>query len=123
LLESLHIDSENAYSHFLLGWVYGRKGKFDEAITEYKAALRVNPGLDNAYVNIGWVHMQQGKYDDAISACEQAIQINPKNEVARYNLGVLYRSIGKINDSRKELEHALRLGYEPAKKMLKEIIK
>jgi hypothetical protein len=43
--------------------------------------------------------------------------------VARYNLGVLYRSIGKINDSRKELEHALRLGYEPAKKMLKEIIK
>ena len=121
LLAALEIDPKDASTHFQLGWVYGEKGRLDKAITEYQAALQVNPELDSAYVNMGWAYNRQGRHDDALREYRNAIQINPENGLAHFNLGCLYRIKGQTEDARRELELALKLGYEPARKMLQEI--
>jgi tetratricopeptide (TPR) repeat protein len=42
--ESASVDPGNAETHLLIGDIYERRRMFDEAISEYKAALKLSPG-------------------------------------------------------------------------------
>ncbi len=62
----------------------------EEAIEEYKQAIRINPDDATAHTNLGVAYGSSGMYKEAIEACKQAIRINPDNAVAHSNLGFVY---------------------------------
>lgn len=121
LSKGLEIEPQNAYAHVLMGLAYSVTGQLDEGINELKEALRIDSCSDLAYLNLGLAYSQKGRYDHAADAYKEAIRINPKNKLAHYNLGVLYLSKGETALARRELELALQYGYEPARKLLREM--
>jgi tetratricopeptide (TPR) repeat protein len=58
----------------------------DSAETLYLAAIRLDPGLAEAYASLGYVLTRQGRLTDAIAACEAGIRVSPALAQAHWNL-------------------------------------
>jgi tetratricopeptide (TPR) repeat protein len=56
---------EEANVHHLLGTVYQQQRKFDEAISEFQAALAIVPGMPDALFSLGWTYALQGNDEEA----------------------------------------------------------
>jgi len=68
------VDIGLAEEHFNRGVAYAEHGRWDEAIWEYRAALRINPNYAEAHHSLGLVYRQQGRVGDAIREAELALQ-------------------------------------------------
>lgn len=71
----------NVYNR--LGIALRRKGKFKEAILEYKKALKVDPNDEVIYYNIGRAYMQDQNFMSARKAFNKALAMDPKFEDAK----------------------------------------
>ena len=59
-------------------------GRLPAAITEYQAALRLDPNLAEAHNNLAYALAQiPGRLSEAIAECETALRIKPDFEPAR----------------------------------------
>jgi len=68
-----------------LGTLFANKGRFDEAIENYRQAIQINPNYAEALDNLGHALTAQGRFDEAIENYRQAIQINPNYAAALNN--------------------------------------
>jgi tetratricopeptide (TPR) repeat protein len=50
--------------HNLLGTVYQQQKKYDEAITQFRAALEITPGMRDAVFSLGWTYATQGNKEE-----------------------------------------------------------
>ena len=64
------------------------KGNIQEAINEFKTALKLDPGNENVHNSLGVCYGLQSHYDSAIAEFKRAIAIAPAEYMALYNLGV-----------------------------------
>jgi tetratricopeptide (TPR) repeat protein len=53
--------------------IYAKKGVLDEAMSEYKKALTINPNFAKAHYNLGLAHESKGMLDEAISEFPSSI--------------------------------------------------
>ena len=97
LNKSLELKNDNpAYN--LLGSIYVRLGKHEEARAAYEAALRIKPEFADVHNNIGNVLVKLGRFREADYHLRRAIRYKPGLEEARYNLRMLedkLRAAGK----------------------------
>jgi len=56
---------EEAQVHHLVGTVYQQQKKYDQAVSEFKAALAVVPGMRDALFSLGWTYDLQGNKEEA----------------------------------------------------------
>ena len=73
-------------AHSNLGLTYGRQGKMDDAMREYKEAPKIDPTDSAVHGSLGSVYDQQGKMDDAIREYKEALRIDPNDSTARGSL-------------------------------------
>ena len=100
--------------HVNLGVAYERKGEWDSALKEYKAAARELPV---AYLYIGNIYFQKQDLDEAEGYYRKALEKDPGNADACNNLAWLYYTKGRNLAEAEEL--ALRaLTLNPSKKDL-----
>ncbi len=85
-------------AHNNLGIALKAQGKLDEAIAEFREAIRVQPDHAMAHNNLGVALENQGKFDDAIAEYHQAIRLQPDDAKAHSNLGWLLYAIKHDND-------------------------
>jgi tetratricopeptide (TPR) repeat protein len=100
-----------AEAHTFLGWTYHFQGKFEEAISECKRAIEVDPEFGNPYNDIGAYLIGLERYDEAIPWLEQAIRAkryDPRH-FPYFNLGRVYLAKGSINRARELLQQALEI--------------
>jgi superkiller protein 3 len=100
-------------------------GRLDDAIAEYKNALRLNADYAPAWRNLGAALFNQGNTPRAIEAFQRALILLPGSADAHYVLGLaLLRLPGRTDDAVAQLEEALRLapGYPPAQAALSEVL-
>ncbi|MCL4457260.1 MAG: tetratricopeptide repeat protein [Nitrospirae bacterium] len=76
--------------------MYLNQKRYDDAIREFRNALKINQDYDNAYNNLGLVYLKQGKTNDAVIHFKKALKINPDNENYRKNLDKAY-TVQKTN--------------------------
>ena len=96
-----------AAKHSYLGLAYYRQGKLDEAVTEYKKALTINPDDAKTHSNLGVAYGEQGKYDLEIASFQKVIAINPDDAEAHYNLGIVYDMQGKSEKAIESFQKAI----------------
>jgi tetratricopeptide (TPR) repeat protein len=93
-----------------LGWYYQNSGRFDEAVKEYKAAVRINPDMALTYgALIGNYLEKLGDADSALVWSKKMLSDNPQNAWSYTYLG----SALLILDSLKKAETA----YEKAREL------
>jgi tetratricopeptide (TPR) repeat protein len=81
-----------------LGWYYQSSGQNEEALKEYKAAVRINRNMALTYSGILWIYLDKlGKADSALVWAEKMISDNPRNVWGYSNLGSAWICIDSIN--------------------------
>jgi len=91
-------------------------GLYDEAIREYKEALRINPELAEAHLNLGIALKAKEDMEGAIREFREALKINPRYAEVHNILGVtlyLYTR-GDMEGAIEEFREALRINPELA---------
>jgi Flp pilus assembly protein TadD len=85
---------EHAMTRSNLGGVLQIQGRLDEAEREYQGALRQDPRLTEALVNLGELYTKQGRYEEALPLLRRALQVSPDVPRQRTNLRQALRRRG-----------------------------
>jgi tetratricopeptide (TPR) repeat protein len=86
------IDPENAELNSRLGKIYGQvKGRLDSAEFFLVNAVRIDPGLADAYKDLGVLYGMKKDYPRAMENFQKALSLNPNDEQTRSNLDVTAR--------------------------------
>ncbi len=79
-----------AVAHFNWGVDYASRGDLDQAITEFKIAIKRDVRWAKPYYNLGVAYSRQGKWNHAIVTWKKTVYIDPKYANAHYNLARAY---------------------------------
>ena len=95
LLSSGRLGNANrAVTYFNRGNAYFNVRKYEEAVTDYDQAIRLNPKDAAAYFNRGDARYNLRQYREAIADYDQVIRRNPKHVDAYFNRGDAYYNLG-----------------------------
>jgi Flp pilus assembly protein TadD len=64
------------------GEAYLDQNDYEQAITAFSEAIRLDPGNAQAYGSRGLAYYRQGKYERAIADYDRAIELDSNNPVA-----------------------------------------
>jgi tetratricopeptide (TPR) repeat protein len=100
----------------LLGVLYGRERRWDEALAAFAESVKAEPRAADTLVNRGWVLMELRRYDEAAAAFEAALELQPRLARAQAGLGsVLVESKGDYAGGVKHYLTAVRLDPDNAR--------
>jgi Flp pilus assembly protein TadD len=89
LINAEMIDSDRPEAHLNLGLLKTRRQQLNEAETEYRTALRLDPKFVPAMVNLADLHRQRGQDKEGAELLRAAIAIEPTNAAIQHSLGLL----------------------------------
>jgi tetratricopeptide (TPR) repeat protein len=89
-----------AISHYHLGKELGKSGDLDGDMREQQEALRLDPGLAAAHVQLGFVQSHQDSWSEAASEYREAIRLKPHLAEAHSGLG---EALGHMGDWQGEI--------------------
>jgi tetratricopeptide (TPR) repeat protein len=94
---ALAATENNFVMHDSFGGVLFEEGRLDEAIEQFRQALRINPEYLTAYVNIGVVLLRQGKIDQAVEVLAKSAGSGGNYPKAHNYLGLCYARKGEFD--------------------------
>jgi Flp pilus assembly protein TadD len=120
---------DNAEIFYNLGYILSVRGKFEEALSYFKKATRVNSQYAKAYKQMGLIYQKLGRLDEAQGCLERAADLhlilkeeNEAEEILNtvlslrpdttnvYNsLGILYRRQGRLDEALSAYQKALKV--------------
>jgi len=101
--------SQEARKHYLKGEEYVSTAKFKEALTEFKAAIKIDPNFSDAYTATGFVYIMLQNFREAATHLEKALTINPADIKACENLGVIHFYSGNYDKAIHYYEKAIKI--------------
>lgn len=111
------------YAHYNLALAYQDRGYLDNAIAEFKAAIKAAPDYEDAHYNLAWCYQSKGDSINAAIHYREVLRLDPGGADAHYNLGLIYRNEALFVEAAFEFREALRLkpGYAEAGEALAKI--
>jgi tetratricopeptide (TPR) repeat protein len=85
--------------HHKLGKEFYAKGRFGEAIQEFRKAIKISPGFADLYNHLGLAYHLNGEYELAIKTFKHAIKLNPNYVEAHLNLAITLNELGRYEDA------------------------
>lgn len=73
------------------------KRDLDEAIAEFREAIRLAPQCSGAYNNLGVALGQKKDSTGAIAALREAIRLDPNSDAPHNNLGIVFQATGQLD--------------------------
>src|ERR1700722_13999560 len=114
-LSELQIDPSNAGAEYILGELARRDEKWDEAISRFSQAAKLNPNFAEAYLGWGLCLVTVKKYEDAIGPLRAAERITPGNPEVHHTLATALARSGHKEEAEKEFAiHRSLTSAEPA---------
>jgi len=88
-------------AHFVKGEILRAGGKeFDSAISEFNAAILINPSLAPAYASLGNTEIRAGRAQEAFVPLETAIRLSPRDPLLNvwyFNICHAHTHLGQDN--------------------------
>lgn len=97
-----------ANEHFKLGNMYFDFSLYDDAIEEFRKALKLKPNLADVHTNLGIAYRNRDQHDLAMAHFEEAKAANPYFGAAWVQLGLTYHMKGMTERAIEEWENALK---------------
>ncbi len=111
---TLACTEDNFAGHDNLGNALLDEGRVDQAIAEYREALRIKPDYAESHNNLGNALYQQGHFEEAIAQYRAVLAAKPWYAQTHNNLGNVLLEAGHIEEAAAEFREALRLDpWEP----------
>jgi tetratricopeptide (TPR) repeat protein len=82
-----------------LGVLYFRKGVYDEAIKQFKEALKIDPRFELARENLLYLFSETKVEDPDVSRWKKEVDEDPANVEALLRLGVSYQNMGWLDEA------------------------
>lgn len=88
-------------------------GRDREAELLLRKVIRIDPGVEEAYVNLSNIFVRKQRMGEALQLLQQGLQTNPYSSKLHNNLGVLYDLQGEAEQAMQSLFQAIRIspGY------------
>lgn len=74
-------------------------GEMEEAAEHYREAVKLDPGLADAWQSLGMALVKLGKLEEAIIALQKLILLKPKDQLAYSSLSLALGRAGKIKEA------------------------
>jgi tetratricopeptide (TPR) repeat protein len=106
---------EKEYVYFLRGDTYEHEKKFDEAETEFKRILAMNPQSAATLNYLGYMNADRDvRLEESLNYIKQAVSLEPTNGAYLDSLGWVYFKLGKYDLAEENLAKAsLRMSSDP----------
>ena len=99
-LEKLkELEPNSAYGHFAKGWLLNLERRFDEAITEYREAIRIRLHFAEAHNGLGNVYYNLDKPGEAMAEYQAAIFLDPAYIEAHLNIAILHYQKNRLDQA------------------------
>lgn len=86
-----HSQNAKAREYYDKGADAEKKEDYQEAIKQYKKALKEDPVFAFAWDNLGLCYRRTGEYDKAIEAYQESIKLDPTGKTPLQNIAVAYQ--------------------------------
>jgi tetratricopeptide (TPR) repeat protein len=101
-LKEVQIDPKNAGAQYILGELARRDEKWDEAISRFSMAAKLDSNFAEAYLGLGFCLVAVKRYEEAIPPLRVAVRLQQGNPSAHYNLAVALSRTGKQEEAERE---------------------
>jgi superkiller protein 3 len=101
------LNSDSAAGHLLAGQMMLKKEFRDEAVTEVKKALALDPKLPQAYFLLAEAAIGRGQLEEAISDLKKELEIDPNFSMAWYRLGDACARLQRWDEAIPHLQRAV----------------
>jgi len=102
-------DPTHWQNYFELALEYSSRKLYQQSLTNFEKAAKLNPGYSEILSNMGYVLCEMGRYQEAIQALEQGLQINPQDHGAYGNLGVAFIRMENYSMATQALTRAIEI--------------
>ena len=99
LQEVTDIDGRSWQAYLLLGTVYDRQKRYEDATVAYRKVIDINPKSASAYNNLGVSLFLMGRYRESVDALLSSISLDPSNLQSYNNLGLSLFKLGKYPEA------------------------
>lgn len=113
---AVSVTQDNFVAHDNLGVELDQRGRPEEALAQYREALRIRPGDRNASENVAQANfaagarlIEQSKFSEAVDRFREGLRLRPGNALAHSYLGIAQASLGRYNEALESFATALRL--------------
>jgi adenylate cyclase len=95
---------------FAMGIAMYHSCKFDEAVTLYEQAIRLDPFPSAiGFRNLGVAYRGAGQYEEAVIKLKKALQLSPNDLFAHLHLAITYIKLGREAEAKAEAAEVLRI--------------
>jgi tetratricopeptide (TPR) repeat protein len=101
-LKEVQIDPNNAGAHYVLGELARRDEKWDEAISRFSQAAKLDSNFAEAYLSWGICLVTVKKYEEAIPPLRVAERLTPGNPAIHHALATALQRSGHKEEAEKE---------------------
>ncbi len=88
------------------GIVLVRLGREGEAASEYREAIRLDPGMADGYKNLGFLEWNQHSLENARTDLQRALELAPDDSFAHYYLGRVELDASRYEKAFQELDRS-----------------
>jgi tetratricopeptide (TPR) repeat protein len=99
---ALELDPAALFPNFILGWLYGVCGRFDESITQHTLVARLAPDYGLPQLGLGLAHAGKGQFADAVAHFTNASQMKCRS-LLHGQMGYCYGRAGRTTEAQREL--------------------
>jgi tetratricopeptide (TPR) repeat protein len=106
---ALAVTDASSIAHLHLGnFELLERGRLDEAISHFRAAINLEPSLADAHSQLGTALYRQGRREEGVLQLETATRLKPSYAPVHFNLGVALQNQGRSDDAITQFREALR---------------
>lgn len=114
VIDQSSVDFDRASAYNTRGTIHRRKGRFEQAISDFDEAVRLESGFSGAYSNRGITYSLMGKDDLAAESFTMAMLVMPTNPKPYNNYSWHLSSRGDYEKALQQINEAIALEPEEA---------